>query len=207
VERRENLERELAELKEKSAGMKATWQREKETLGAVGRIKQEIEQARIEADQATRSGDLGRAAEITYGKIPQLEQQMKNAEQNLASASGRPQFLKEEVTAEDIAEVVSRWTGIPITRMLESERERRTSWRIGSLASARPSRRSRTRYAARGLAFRTPTVRSVRSSSSAPRASGRRRPLVRSPSSCSTTSTRWCGSTCPSTWRSTPSRA
>jgi ATP-dependent Clp protease ATP-binding subunit ClpB len=126
VERREILERELAELREKSSGMKAQWQREKETLGAVGRIKQEIEQARIEADQATRRGDLGKAAEITYGTIPQLEQQMREAEQRLASASGRPQFLKEEVTAEDIAEVVSRWTGIPITRMLESERERLT---------------------------------------------------------------------------------
>jgi len=126
VERRENLERELAELNEKSAGMKAQWQREKETLGAVGRIKQEIEQARIEAEQATRRGDLGKAAEITYGKIPQLEQQMRESEQRLASAAGRPQFLKEEVTAEDIAEVVSRWTGIPITRMLESERERLT---------------------------------------------------------------------------------
>jgi ATP-dependent Clp protease ATP-binding subunit ClpB len=126
VERRETLERELAELKEKSQAMKAQWQHEKETLGAVGRIKQEIEQARIEAEQATRKGDLGKAAEITYGKIPLLEQQMKDAEQRLASASGRPQFLKEEVTAEDIAEVVSRWTGIPITRMLESERERLT---------------------------------------------------------------------------------
>jgi len=126
VERRDNLERELAELRERSQAMKAQWQHEKETLGAVGRIKQEIEQARIEADQATRRGDLGKAAEITYGRIPQLEQQMKDAEQRLASASGRPQFLKEEVTAEDIAEVVSRWTGIPITRMLESERERLT---------------------------------------------------------------------------------
>src|SRR6478672_2335595 len=82
VERRENLERELAELQERSSGMKAQWQREKETLGAVGRIKQEIEQARIEADQATRRGDLGKAAEITYGKIPQLEQQMRDAEAN-----------------------------------------------------------------------------------------------------------------------------
>ena len=71
VERRQNLERELAELKERSQGMKAQWQHEKETLGAVGRIKQEIEQARIEAEQATRRGDLGRAAEITYGSIPQ----------------------------------------------------------------------------------------------------------------------------------------
>jgi ATP-dependent Clp protease ATP-binding subunit ClpB len=126
VERREVLERELAELKERSSGMKAQWQQEKETLGAVGRIKQEIEQARIEAEQATRRGDLGRAAEITYGKVPQLEQQMREAEQKLASAAGRPQFLKEEVAADDIAEVVSRWTGIPITRMLESERERLT---------------------------------------------------------------------------------
>jgi len=126
VERRENLERELAELRERSSGMKAQWQREKETLGAVGRIKQEIDQARVEADQATRSGDLGKAAEITYGRIPQLERQMREAEQNLASASGRPQFLKEEVTADDIAEVVARWTGIPVTRMLESERERLT---------------------------------------------------------------------------------
>ena len=126
AERRDVLERELAELKERSSGMKAQWQQEKETLGAVGRIKQEIDQARIEADQATRRGDLGRAAEITYGKIPQLEQQMRDAEQKLASADGRPQFLKEEVAADDIAEVVSRWTGIPITRMLESERERLT---------------------------------------------------------------------------------
>src|SRR5687767_5633649 len=126
VERREVIERELAELTERSSGMKAQWHQEKETLGAVGRIKQEIEQARTEADQATRRGNLGQAAEITYGKIPQLEQQMRDAEQKLASAAGRPQFLKEEVAADDIAEVVSRWTGIPITRMLESERERLT---------------------------------------------------------------------------------
>src|SRR5687767_4116069 len=126
LERRENLERELAELKERSGGMKAQWQHEKETLGAVGRIKQEIEQARIEAEQATRRGDLGKSAELTYGTIPQLEQQMREAERRLASAEGRPQFLKEEVASEDIAEVVSRWTGIPISRMLESERERLT---------------------------------------------------------------------------------
>jgi ATP-dependent Clp protease ATP-binding subunit ClpB len=124
VERRTAIERELAELREKSSGMKAQWQKEKETLGAVGKIKQEIEQARVEAEQASRAGDLQKAAEITYGKIPQLEQQMKDAEKQLASATGRPQFLKEEVGADDIAEVVARWTGIPVTRMLESEKER-----------------------------------------------------------------------------------
>ena len=126
VERRTAIERELAEAREQSNGMKAQWQREKEMLGAVGKIKQQIEQARIEAEQATRKGDLARAAEISYGLIPQLEQQMREAEKQIASQGGRPQFLKEEVTAEDIAEVVSRWTGIPVTRMMESERERLT---------------------------------------------------------------------------------
>jgi len=126
IERREELERELAGLKEKSAAMKAQWQQEKETLGGVGQIKQEIDQARIEAEQATRRGDLAKAGEITYGRIPELERRMRAAEAKLASADGRPKFLKEEVGAEDIAEVVARWTGIPVTRMLESERERLT---------------------------------------------------------------------------------
>ncbi|AHG90674.1 ATP-dependent chaperone ClpB [Gemmatirosa kalamazoonensis] len=125
-ERLAALERELADLRERSSAMKAQWQQEKETLGAVGRIKQEIEQARVDADQATRQGDLAKAAEITYGRIPELQRQMKDAEAKLASHNGRPQFLKEEVTADDIAEVVARWTGIPVTRMMESERERLT---------------------------------------------------------------------------------
>jgi ATP-dependent Clp protease ATP-binding subunit ClpB len=126
VERRQAIERELAELRERSAGMKAQWQREKESLGAVGRIKQEIDQAKVEADQATRRGDLSKAAEITYGRIPMLQKQLADAESKLASNEGRPQFLKEEVAADDIAEVVARWTGIPVSRMLESERERLT---------------------------------------------------------------------------------
>ncbi|HJP84460.1 MAG TPA: ATP-dependent chaperone ClpB [Gemmatimonadaceae bacterium] len=126
-ERLSALERELAELREKSAGMKAQWQQEKETLGAVGKITQQIEQARTEADRATRAGDLQKAAEITYGQIPQLERQMKEAEQKLASKQGGgARFLKEEVTAEDVAEIVSRWTGIPVAKMMEGERERLT---------------------------------------------------------------------------------
>ncbi len=126
-ERLTTLERELAELREKSNGMKAQWQQEKETLGAVGKIKQQIEQARIEAERATRAGDLQKAAEISYGQIPQLEKQMRDAEQQLASKqAGGARFLKEEVTAEDIAEIVSRWTGIPVSRMMEAERERLT---------------------------------------------------------------------------------
>src|SRR5258705_1108950 len=126
VQRRDALERELAELRERSSAMKAQWQREKETLGAVGRIKQEIDQAKVEAEQASRRGDLQKAAEISYGKIPELQRKMAEAEKQLASAEGKHHFLKEEVTAEDIAEIVARWTGIPVTRMLESERQRLT---------------------------------------------------------------------------------
>jgi ATP-dependent Clp protease ATP-binding subunit ClpB len=135
-ERREALERELAELREKSNAMKQQWQNEKETLGSVGKIKQQMEEARLQAEQATRTGDLGRAAEITYGTIPQLEQQMHDTELQLASkqAGGR-QFLKEEVAEDDIADIVAKWTGIPVSRMLEGEKERLT--RLESLLSER----------------------------------------------------------------------
>ncbi|HEY5060800.1 MAG TPA: ATP-dependent chaperone ClpB [Gemmatimonadaceae bacterium] len=126
VERRDEIERELAELRERSQAMKAQWQQEKEMLGGVGRIKQDIDQARIEADRASRGGDLSKAAEITYGRIPELERRMRETEAKLSTQEGRPRFLKEEVSADDIADVVARWTGIPVTRMLESERERLT---------------------------------------------------------------------------------
>jgi ATP-dependent Clp protease ATP-binding subunit ClpB len=123
-ERLQTLERELAELKEQSAGMKAQWQREKEALGGVGKIKADIDAARAQADQATRAGDLAKAAEITYGAIPQLEQKMREIEAQIGEHAGARRFLKEEVTAEDIADVVAKWTGIPVSKMLESERER-----------------------------------------------------------------------------------
>ncbi|MGH7604436.1 MAG: ATP-dependent chaperone ClpB [Gemmatimonadaceae bacterium] len=121
------LERELAELKERSSTMKAQWQQEKEVLGSVAKIKQQIEQARTEAEQATRRGDLQKAAEISYGQIPALDKQLLEAEQKLASRQeGGARFLKEEVSAEDVAEIVARWTGIPVSRMMEAERERLT---------------------------------------------------------------------------------
>ncbi|MCU0649579.1 MAG: ATP-dependent chaperone ClpB [Gemmatimonadaceae bacterium] len=127
IERRGALERELGELKEKATGMRAQWQREKELLGDVGRIKQAIEQANTEVEQATRSGDLGKAAEIRYGRLPQLEAELAVASTGSDGAGGsRARFLKQEVTQDDVAEVVARWTGIPVQRMLESERERLT---------------------------------------------------------------------------------
>ena len=126
-ERLKNLERELAELKEKASTMRAQWQQEKEVLGSVAKIKQQIEQARTEAELATRRGDLQKAAEISYGQIPQLEKQLQESERKLASRQeGGARFLKEEVTAEDVAEIVARWTGIPVSRMMEAERERLT---------------------------------------------------------------------------------
>ncbi|MEX2182281.1 MAG: ATP-dependent chaperone ClpB [Gemmatimonadaceae bacterium] len=125
VERRAALEQQLAQLKEQSGAMKAQWQLEKDALGEVGKLKARIEEARGEVDRATRAGDLGKAAEIQYGTVPKLEAELKQVEERLASQkTGGTQFLKEEVTADDIAEIVARWTGIPVTRMLESERER-----------------------------------------------------------------------------------
>ncbi|MBW7934035.1 MAG: AAA family ATPase, partial [Gemmatimonadaceae bacterium] len=127
LERREAIEKELADLKERSGTMKAQWQLEKDALGGVGKLKQQIEEARGEADRATRAGELGKAAEITYGRIPQLEQQMRALEAKITEhGQGGTRFLKEEVGADDIAEIVAQWTGIPVTRMMESEKERLT---------------------------------------------------------------------------------
>jgi ATP-dependent Clp protease ATP-binding subunit ClpB len=126
LDRRASLEKELAELTETAAGMKAQWQTEKSALGEVAVLKQRIDQARGEAEQATRAGDLGRAAEVTYGTIPQLERQLREIEARTTEPGTGPRFLAEEVTAEHIAEIVAKWTGIPVTRMMESERERLT---------------------------------------------------------------------------------
>ena len=126
-DRLETLERELAELKEKSGAMKAQWQAEKDSLAKLSVIKQRIDQARTEVEQAQRTGDLGRAAELSYGEIPKLEAELREAAQALKQKQTTgPRFLKEEVDAEDIADIVSRWTGIPLSRMLETERERLT---------------------------------------------------------------------------------
>jgi ATP-dependent Clp protease ATP-binding subunit ClpB len=120
------LERELAELKTQSATMKAQWQQEKQALGDVGRIKQAIDQATTDAEQAARAGNLEQAAEISYGRIPQLQRELAAAESLVSVRDGRRRFLKEEVGDDDIAAVVAKWTGIPVQRMLESERERLT---------------------------------------------------------------------------------
>ncbi len=125
-ERRERVEEELRDLRERSQTMKAQWQAEKDTIARLRGKKAELEQLRTEADQATRRGDLQKAAEITYGKIPALEQEIAGVEQRLAEIQKKGKYLKEEVDAEDITEIVGKWTGIPVSKMLESERERVT---------------------------------------------------------------------------------
>jgi ATP-dependent Clp protease ATP-binding subunit ClpB len=125
-ERRAKVEAELAELRERSTAMKAQWRAEKEAISALQGKKAELEQLRQEADQATRRGDLQKAAEISYGRIPALEKEIQTTEKRLAEIQKKAQYLKEEVDSEDIAEIVAKWTGIPVSKMLESERERLT---------------------------------------------------------------------------------
>jgi ATP-dependent Clp protease ATP-binding subunit ClpB len=124
--RREQLERALAEERERSAAMHAEWQREKETIGAVAELNAKLEEAKIELERAQREADLGRAAELQYGTIPELEKQLEAAEtaEATVASSTTPKFLKEEVDAEDVAEVVAKWTGIPVSRLMEGEIEK-----------------------------------------------------------------------------------
>ncbi len=123
-ERSGRLEQELAELREKSSGMKAQWQGEKQVIADLREMKERLEELRVEVDRATRVGDLTRAAEVQYGELPALQKDVQDAEARLLEVQQKSRFLREEVDADDIAEVVARWTGIPITRMLQSERER-----------------------------------------------------------------------------------
>jgi ATP-dependent Clp protease ATP-binding subunit ClpB len=125
-ERLAAVEQEISELREQSAGMKAQWQAEKETITEIQEIKAELEDLRSEVDQATRTGDLQRAAELRYGRIPELERKLEEQQRRLGEVQATGSYLKEEVDAEDIAEIVARWTGIPVSRMMESERERLT---------------------------------------------------------------------------------
>jgi ATP-dependent Clp protease ATP-binding subunit ClpB len=128
VARREAIEREIADQQERSAGMTAQWQREKDVIDSVKLVRERLEQARVEAERAEREADLQRAAELRYGEIPALEKQLAAAEATSAAtaAEDQPQthFLKEKVDAEDVAEVVEKWTGIPVSRLLEGEVEK-----------------------------------------------------------------------------------
>ncbi len=123
-ERLERLERELADLQEQSAGMKAHWRQEKERIDRIRSLKSEIEVARGEFERAEREGDLERAAELRFGKLVQLEKDLEAANADLEELQCERKMLKEEVDDEDVAEVVSTWTGIPVSRLMEGEMQK-----------------------------------------------------------------------------------
>ncbi|HJC94489.1 MAG TPA: ATP-dependent chaperone ClpB [Candidatus Phocaeicola excrementigallinarum] len=118
------LNKEIAELKEQETSYKAKWQSEKELVNKIQQNKKEIERLKFEADRAEREGDYGKVAEIRYGKLQALENEIKSIQEDLKKKQGDNAMIKEEVTAEDIADVVSRWTGIPVSKMLQSERDK-----------------------------------------------------------------------------------
>jgi len=123
-ERRNQIEKELAKLKEDSSGRKARWQAEKEAIGKIRKLKEQIEQLKAEEQKFERAGDLAKVAEIRYGKIAAAEQELKKAEERFASVQKDSPMLKEEVDEEDIAKLVSKWTGIPAGRLLEGEAQK-----------------------------------------------------------------------------------
>ncbi len=123
-ERLKKLLEQLNELKQKVEYLKAQWLQEKEVIQKIRKLKEKIDQHKIEAQQAERQGDLNKVAEIVYGIIPQLQKELEKENKKLEELQKQHKFLKEEVDAEDIAEIVSKWTGIPVSRLLESEREK-----------------------------------------------------------------------------------
>ncbi len=124
IKRRDELEEEIAELREEASGMKAQWMREREVISTIRELKQTIEDLRIEYEQAERKGELDRAAEIRFGKLPEAEKNLAARQKDLESLQEQGSYLREEVTDEDIASIVSRWTGIPVSKMLESEQKK-----------------------------------------------------------------------------------
>lgn len=120
----DQLNKDIAELKEQETGFRAKWDSEKDLLNRIQQDKLKIEELNFEAEKAEREGNYGKVAEIRYGKLKELENDIKTVQDKLKDAQGASAMIKEEVTADDIADVVSRWTGIPVSKMLQSEREK-----------------------------------------------------------------------------------
>lgn len=123
-ERLENIERTLADLREESSKLKAQWQSEKEVITSVSSLKEEIEKLHFDIERATQNADLGKAAELRYGKLPELQRQLEEETKRLQAKQSEGMMLKEEVDEEDIAEVVAKWTGVPVSRLLEAEMQK-----------------------------------------------------------------------------------
>lgn len=124
IKRLEGIQKELADLKERQSAMKAQWLSEKEGIEKVQSLRESIEKAKRDLQEAENNYDLNRAAELRHGSIPQLEKELKQLEQEISEDKGRSRLLREEVTEEEIADIVARWTGIPVTKLVEGEREK-----------------------------------------------------------------------------------
>ena len=191
--------------------MRAQWEREKEQAEGHGKLRERLDEARRELERAERELNYQRAAELRHGEIPDLEARLQDAEDRPEETYEPPVYLSERVDVEEIAEVVGKWTGIPVSRLVEGEVEKlihmeeRLHLRVIGQDEAVEAVSRRAAPLPR-RACPTPTARSARSCSSARPASARPSWPARWPSSCSTPRTRWSASTCPSTWRSTRSR-
>src|SRR5690606_34128177 len=120
VEKEAVLNKEIAELGDKRNALRAQWEKEKEVVNEIRILKENLDQLKFEAENAERAGDYGKVAEIRYGRIPELTKKLEELQQ----AQGERSLLQEEITAEDVAEIVAKWTGIPVSKMLQSEREK-----------------------------------------------------------------------------------
>src|SRR5207302_2829574 len=209
-ERLGKLERELAHAKEEASVLRAHWQQEKAAITEIREKRQQLEAIRADVERAERAADYAKAAELKYSTVAGVEKEIARAEKRLADLQKNQKMLTEEVTPEDIADVVAKWTGIRSRSSSKAKSRSFCAWSktctSASSARRRRSRPWRTRCVAHAPACRTPTGLSARSCSSVRQALAR--PCWRRPSrnSSSTTSPRPCASTCLSTWRSTPSR-
>jgi len=171
-ERLEKIEKSLADLKEKSAALTARWQQEKEAITKIQATKEQIEKPRSDAAHAERIGDLARAAELSYGTLLNLQKELEAENQKLADLQAEGAMLKEEVDAEDVAEVVAKWSGIPVTRMLEGRSRNSSTWKSVSLSELWARKRrcgpSPMPYGAPVPLYKTPTGPWAPSSSWAP---------------------------------------
>ena len=192
------LEKEIVNLEEQASGLQQRWEDEKAKLATAGTLRDQLDAARTESEQAQRKGDLAKAGELAYGVIPELEAKLKKIEEEESKGGG---MAHEVVTPDLIAQVVSRWTGIPVDKMLEGEREKLLQMEtqiakrvVGQEEAVRGGLDRRAPQPRRPA--RPQPARSARSCSSARPASARPSLPARSPNSCSTTSTPSSASTC-----------
>ena len=192
-ERLETLRGEIATTREKLDGMKANWENEKGAIDRVQDLKSRIEDARVEMERVTREGNYARASELRYSTIPALQHEYEEAEAALTAKQEAGGLLKEEVTSEEIAEVVSSWTGVPVSKMMQGEMDK--------LKNLEAELHKRVIGQDEAVSAVAAAVRRSRAGLSDPN-----RPIgsffFRSRRTSLTTSVRSCASTCPSTWRS-----